>query len=175
MDMMTILLRKKIVPAVLSILLGVVIVLARRAALDMLVRIIGWMVVVSAGALVGVYFARQAREPGSLGITLIVAGLTVMVGLGLVFGAEIVVDFFPMMMGIFLILNGMSNLVEAFSDPDNRLAAGLAGVLTILFGLLVVTRPGAVADAVMIYIGVFMILNGIFDLVLLHRMKNKLV
>ena len=48
------LMKQKLVPAVLSIALGIVIIIARRAALDLLIKIIGGLIIAGGVA----YMAR---------------------------------------------------------------------------------------------------------------------
>lgn len=174
-EMMKYLLRKKIVPAALSVILGIVIIIARRSALDLLVRIFGWLVIAGGVGFVAVYMTSHNRESGMLGATLGIAAVTVIIGILLIHYAETVVDFFPTMVGILLILNGLSNLTEASVDRDNRIISGIMGVLVILFGLLIVLRPGIVADTIVICIGISLVLNGVFDLYLLHRVREDLM
>lgn len=169
------LLRKKIVPAVLSVIMGIVIVIARRAALDFMVKIIGGMTILGGLAFLAIYFARADREPGALRLTVFMAAVAALIGVLLIIYAGNVVDFFPVMMGFFLILNGLSNLAESYMDHDNRLLSVLIGAASIIFGVLIVMRPGWIADAVMIWLGVFFVFNGIFDLALLHKVKRHLL
>ena len=88
----------------------------------------------------------------------------VLVGILLITKAKAVVNFFPTLMGILLILNGLSNLTEASVDEENRPVVITMGVIVILFGILIVARPGLVADTLMILIGSFFVVSGIFDL-----------
>ena len=168
------LLKNKLVPAILSIVLGVVIILARRAALDLLVKIIGGLVIASGAAFIIIYLLRPDPEAGNLKMILLLAAAAVLVGILLITKAKAVVNFFPTLMGILLILNGLSNLTEASVDEENRPVVITMGVIIILFGILIVARPGLVADTLMILIGSFFVVSGIFDLIMLRRMKERL-
>ncbi len=161
--------KRKTTAALLSIALGIVIIIARRAALDLLVKIIGGMVITCGLAFIAVYLTRPDPGRGNLKMVLLMSAFTVLVGLLLIYFAEDVVNFFPTMMGIVLILNGLSHLTTAGVDRENRVLAGLLGVATILFGILIVMQPGFIADAIMVYIGAFFIVNGLMDLVIVRR------
>ena len=164
--------KSRLVPALLSIALGIVIIIARRAALDLIVKIIGGLVVTSGLAYIAVYLTGGAREPGSAGTALAPAAAAILAGILLIVFAEGVVNFFPTLMGILLILNGMSHLTAAGMDPENRAAATVMGAAVIIFGVLIVMRPGIIADAIMIFIGSFFVINGVFDLIMMKRMGS---
>ena len=89
--------KRKIIPAILSIALGILIIIARRSALDLLVKIVGGMMIAGGLAFVAIYLTREEREKGSLQMTLLMTAATVILGLLLIFFAEAVVDFFPVM------------------------------------------------------------------------------
>ena len=166
------LLRGKLMAALLSIALGIVIIIARRAALDLLVKIMGGLVITVGVAMVAVYLTRPDPSRGNLKMVLMVAGVAALAGLLLITCAETVVDFFPTMMGILLILNGLSHLAAAGVVPENRFVTVASGVIAVAFGVLLVMRPGFIADAMMIYIGAFFILNGLMDLAVVRQLSG---
>ena len=163
------LMKGKLVPALISIALGIIIIIARRAALDVLVKIVGGLMITCGIAFIAIYMTRQDPDKGNLQMVIGMAVIAALAGLILIFFAETIVDFFPTLMGIFLILNGLSNLVGAGADEDNRVMAGIMGVISILFGILLVAKPGFIVNAIMIYIGAFFIVNGLMDLFLVKR------
>ena len=169
------LLKRKVIPAVLSIALGIVIIIARRAALDLLVKIIGGLIIASGLAIIGIYLTRPDPERGSLQMVLVMAATAVIIGMLLIYFAEDVVNFFPILMGIFLILNGLSHLTAAAGAAGgDRVLVGFMGIAVIILGVLIVMQPGFIADAIMIYIGAFFIVNGFMDLVMVKRLSRTL-
>jgi len=162
------LLKNKTINALLSIALGIVIIIARRAALDLLVKIIGGLVFTGGVAYLVINVIRPDTT-ATLKTDLIIAGLAMLAGLILVLCAEGVVDFFPTLMGIFLILNGLSHLAVAGADKRNRVIALITGIVIIVLGVLIVMRPGIIADMIMVFIGVSFLVNGVFDLVMMKR------
>ncbi len=164
------LLRNKLMSAVMSVALGIVIIIARRAALDLLVKIIGGLILAGGVAFAAIDLIRPETAT-NLKMDLTVSGLAVLAGIILITCAEGIVDFFPTMMGVFLILNGLSHLAVAGTDSENRILAGILGVAIIILGLLIVMRPGFIADAIMVFIGASFVVNGIFDLVMVKRVS----
>ena len=162
------LLKNKMVTALLSIALGIIIIIARRAALDLLVKIIGGLILTGGLAYLAINIIRPDTTM-SLKTDLIIAALTIATGIILITCAEGVVDFFPTLMGIFLILNGLSHLAVGGADKENRIIDIVLGVIIIVLGVLIVMRPGIIADAIMIVIGVSFLINGLFDLFMMKR------
>ena len=160
------LLKNKATAAVLSVALGIVII---RAALDLLVRIIGGLIITGGVALIAINLIRPANVSGNMTTILVMGGLAILAGIILISCAEGVVDFFPTLMGIFLILNGLSHLAFAGTDPDNRIAATIMGAIIIILGILIVIHPGFIANAIMIFIGSAFIVNGLFDLFMMKQ------
>ena len=163
------LLKNKAMAAVLSVALGIVIIIARRAALDLLIKIIGGLVITGGIALIAVNLIRPDNASGNMTTVLVMGGLAVLAGIVLITCAEGVVDFFPTLMGIFLILNGLSHLAVAGTDPDNRITAVIMGAIIIVLGILIVLHPGFIANAIMIFIGSAFIVNGLFDLFMVKQ------
>ena len=162
------LLKNKTINALVSVALGIIIIIARRAALDLLVKIIGGLVLTGGLAYLAINIIRPDTTP-TLKTDLIIAGLAILAGLILIICAEGVVDFFPTLMGIFLILNGLSHLAVAGADKANRIVDAVMGIIIIVLGALIVMRPGIIADAIMIFIGAAFLVNGLFDLFLVKR------
>lgn len=164
------LLRNKTVTALLSVALGIVIIIARRAALDLLVKIIGGLVLTGGLAYLMINVIRPDTTD-TLKTDLVIAGLTILAGVILITCAKGIVDFFPTLMGIFLILNGLSHLGAAGVDRQNRVVDVIMGVVIIALGILIVMRPGIIANAIMIFIGASFLVNGLFDLFLVKRVQ----
>jgi uncharacterized membrane protein HdeD (DUF308 family) len=94
------------------------------------------------------------------------------------FNAGFVVSLFPIITGIVLLLNGLSNLAT-LSMPDvntgNRALIIIFSVLMIAGGIFILFHPAAVEGALMVYIGIGYVINGIFDLILLYQAKTVLM
>lgn len=168
------LLNSKLVPAVLSILLGIIIVIARRSAVDLLVKIIGGLVIAAAIGFIVVYMTRPDKEAGNLKMVLVSAGAAVLIGILIMIFAESIVNIFPILMGVYLILNGLSHLTAGWADPGNRIIAVIMGVLVIALGAMIVLQPGFLVNTIMIFIGAAFIVNGVSDLLMEKKFTGSL-
>ncbi len=169
------LLRSKLVPALLSVVLGILIIIARRAALDLLVKIIGALVIGSGIGFILLYLTRRDKEAGNLTMVLTLAAISALAGTLTIVLAEHIVDFFPMLVGVCLILNGLSHLTAAFTSLENRFLVALIGVLAIALGLLIVIQPGFLVNMILVFIGASLVVNGLMDLVVLKRIRGALL
>ena len=168
------LLNSKLVPAVLSIILGIIIVIARRSAVDLLVKIVGGVVIAAAVGFIVIYLTRPDKDAGNLTMVLVSAGVAALTGILIITFAESIVNIFPIIMGVYLILNGLSHLTAGYADPENRVIAVIMGVLVIALGLLIVVQPSFLVNTIMIFIGAAFIVNGISDLLMEKRFTGSL-
>ena len=164
------LLRTKMVPAVLSMIVGIALIIARRAALDVLVQVIGWIMIVGAVGFAAMYLFGPYKDKTGI----IAAVLSGLIGVLFVTQADVIDDFLLILVGVTLILNGLGNLAGAFAGGENRVLAGILSALIVILGVLIITHPGSMMDAITVYMGISLILNGILDLFLLHRVKDAI-
>ena len=172
MDVKT-LLKNKIVPALLSIALGIVLIIARRAALDVLIKIIGGLIIAGGLAFVAIWLFKPERLDGNMKMAIGPAVIMILFGLALIFFTNTVVDIFPILMGVILILNGIGHLTAAGMNQEDRFLIILLGIITIALGVLIVMQPSFVASAIVVWIGVFFIINGLFDLFMIKRVTGS--
>lgn len=168
------LLNSKLVPAVLSMILGIVIVIARRSAVDLLVKIVGGIVIAAAIGFILIYLTRPDKDAGNLTMVLVSAGAAALIGILIITFAESIVNIFPILMGVYLILNGLSHLTAGYADPENRTVAVILGVLVIALGLLIVVQPSFLVNTIMIFIGAAFIVNGVSDLLMEKKFTGSL-
>ena len=165
------LLRSKFVPALMSVMLGIVLIIARRSALTLLVQIIAVMLFIGAAGCITLFFFGPVRD-----VTQIYLGaFLAIIGILVYSNAEGLTYVFPIIMGVMLMLNGLGNLGQAFAPPERDIIGAVLAGLVILFGILILFHPGTMADAIVMYIGIFYVLNGLFDLFMLHRIRDDLL
>ena len=85
---------------------------------------------------------------------------------------RLIVDLFPILAGVALILNGMSNLAEAGRTKEKGTA--VTAVLVIIAGILIAFHPGFIANAIVLCVGIGLTLNGAFDLMMLYKARDEL-
>ena len=167
-DMMKRLMRNKVVTAALSVIVGVVLIVARRSALDEIVRIIGGLMLLGA-AVYGVFYLIGFYKDST---QLMTAAGCAAAGIIFLSWPRLIVDLFPILAGVALILNGMSNLAEAGRTKEKGTA--VTAVLVIIAGILIAFPPGFIANAIVLCVGIGLTLNGAFDLMMLYKARDEL-
>ena len=163
--------RTKLVPAVLSIAFGIALIIARKGAADVAVKIGAVMLMLcGVGCLLMFLFGPVKKE----GTQLVVGGILALIGLLIWFNSSALVDLIPVFTGIGLVLNGLAPLSQPEENAGNGLII-LFSVLMIAGGVMILIRPAAIRDALLIYVGICYILNGVMDLILLHRVREVLL
>jgi uncharacterized membrane protein HdeD (DUF308 family) len=164
--------RAKLVPALISIAFGVALIIARRSAMEVIIKIAAGMLFACGVGSVLMYLFSPAKES----MQLTVGGMMAAAGVLGWLCSDMLVNLFPILTGIGLILNGLSNMAP-LSTPGENAGTGLILIFSILMivgGLFIVFHPAAVEDMLMVYIGIGYVVNGIFDLIILYRVKEVL-
>jgi uncharacterized membrane protein HdeD (DUF308 family) len=79
------------------------------------------------------------------------------------------------LVGWWAIIRGVFEIIAAFHlrrEIDNEWLLGLAGLLSVLFGIFVILAPGAGALALIWWIGAFAVVVGVLTIILSLRLKG---
>ena len=165
--------RAKLIPALISIAFGIALILARRSAMTVVVKIAAGMLMACGIGSLLLYLFAPIKEP----MALAVGGLMALVGVLAWFYDDVVVDLFPILTGVGLACNGLSNLTTLSMQGEygGKWLVILFSIIMLVGGILIAIHPKFIEDALLIYVGIGYIVNGIFDLILLHRVKEVLL
>ena len=157
--------RNKTIYAVASIVIGIVMLIkGGRMATD-LIRIVGWLLIGTGVAYAASYFFGEDRDEVQLGYA-ILAGIG---GLLLVLLAGTIVNLFPILAGIVLIVNGVINLGNARGDDEGSKNTKITAIAVIVLGVLVIIFGKTLINAAVVIMGILLILNGLAELNVIHR------
>ncbi len=160
--------KNKLIVAVLSIAFGIYLIIARSHAVDSIIRIGGWVSLVTAAAYLLFYFFGPARDEVQLGYA-VLAGV---MGLLAIWLAPAITNIGPILLGVALIIAGLSNLTAA-REVEIPVIGKIFPVLIMIAGLLVVFYPRTTLNVVMVIAGIGMIVNGVTELDLVRRIRNN--
>ena len=158
------LIRNKVLFAIVSILMGLYMCFAGRGVLYNIVRVAGYVMLATAAGYALMYFLGSSRDRVQLGY----AALAGIAGLLIVWMAPAIVNAFPVLAGLCLVLAGVGNLTQASREGLPR-SAMVGPVLTIVLGAVVLFHPGSVVNAVVMVAGIALILNGLSELNMIRR------
>jgi uncharacterized membrane protein HdeD (DUF308 family) len=68
--------------------------------------------------------------------------------------------------GIYLLIAAVMEIIEAITEPEGRAMSAILGVLALIAGLICIRRPGESLLALVIVLGVYLIAEGVFRVVL---------
>ncbi|MCM1123514.1 MAG: DUF308 domain-containing protein [Eubacterium sp.] len=161
-----------VISAVLCIVLGVVLVVWPDMSMQVACVAIG--VVLLLGGVVRLVQYFVVRD-GSIyaQMNLIMGIVLAVVGIWIVLKPEKVLAIIPIIIGIVIVLHGLNNLQQAITlckdKYDKWWVALILGLLTVGFGVLLICRPFAALDTVVMLIGIFLIYDGLSDLWIVSR------
>ncbi len=168
------LIRNKVIIAIAGIVFGAVLIVMKSAAVDALVRIFGWILLAAAA----VYIIRYLIAKGENRHTsLITMGIVLaIVGLFFVVNPSAIVNFFPIVMGLILIVSGISDFVNAVTLKKASITGSgwfiLISLIVIVLGVCVLLRPDILANLIIVLTGITLLVDGVLDLLMMVMNRN---
>ena len=156
--------RNKTVIAMISISTGIYLMIARKNATYTLIRMVGYALFVAAASYVVLYFVRGDHDQMKLQY----AGGAAVLGLGVQLLAPAILHLLPVLLGLAIIVAGVSNLLGARSQNLPK-SAWAGPILTIVLGAVILFHPGSIISTVVFLAGVALVLNGLSELDLIRR------
>ena len=160
--------RNKTAVAIASIIAGIYLMIARRDATTVLIRVIGFALLGVAAVYLVLYFVGKNRDQ----VQLVYAGGAAVLGLLTRWLAPAILNIFPILLGAAIIVAGISNLTAA-RDPVYPRTSVIGPILTIVLGAVVVFHPGAVMSWIIFLGGAALVLNGLTELDLIRRIWKQ--
>ncbi|MBQ8935798.1 MAG: DUF308 domain-containing protein [Oscillospiraceae bacterium] len=162
------------VAAVITILLGLLLIILQSWTLAALLSFFGWtMIVIGAVAVLFVVVNRDV----SLDFGLVAMGIVqLLAGLWVVRHPHGTIKLLAAAIGILVLIHALRDLQYAFdayrANAQNWWVAAVTGGITLLLGVLILVRPFSLINKMMIFAGVCLIIDGISDLVVVRRLDN---
>ncbi len=159
----------KLIVALLSIALGIILLIMQGGALMTAVKVISFLFMIAGIVYIVLYLMKKNRSNTTLACALIV----LLLGLLFFVRPDIIVNILPVILGVYLIVEGLTNVLAALQHKKNRsfLVGLVLGVLTVLVGFFLIFRAGTVMNIVAIVAGISLIVNGLTDLFTLRAFK----
>ena len=165
-----------VVSSALCVILGLVLVFRPGLSMRLVCTAVGVVLIVSGVMRMIDYFTAG---DGSLysQANLIFGIILAVVGVWIVMRPDKVMAIIPIIVGIVIAIHGLHNLqqaLELWRDKYDRGWAGLIlGVLTVGFGVLLICRPFAAIDTVVMLIGFFLIYDGLSNVWIVSRIYKN--
>lgn len=165
-----------VISSALCVILGLVLVFRPGLSMRIVCTAVGVVLILSGVMRMIDHFT--ARD-GSLyaQANLIFGIVLVVVGVWIVVKPDKVMAIIPIIVGIVIVIHGLHNLQQAIELWRDRYekwwVALILGVLTVGFGVLLVCRPFAAIDTVVMLIGFFLIYDGISNVWIVTRIYKN--
>jgi len=163
--------QNKLVVAIASIVFGFVLVIMQTAALDWVISTLGKLLLICAAVYAIMYAVGSEKRRSNL-VLAVVLGL---VGLFLAVNPRAIVNIFPTLVGIVLVVNGVANFLHsrAFVPAGSSWTTPMVlSVAVAALGLVMILAPGLIIDVLMLFMGIALIVNGVGDLAVLYANKE---
>lgn len=166
-------LKNKTVLSLLSIVFGVYLIVKQSDGVTSLLKAMGYLIL--AAAIIGLIIWFLSNKYDRTDVSLILALLGIIVGVMFVFTPRWLINFYPVVMGLILIINSITNIasLRQIVTYDSYYKTSMAmSIISLIFGIVVLTHPTAVANVLIVIMGITYLINGIADLSVIHIFKN---
>ena len=164
-----------IASALLCIALGVVLVVWPDMSVQIACMAIGAVLILNGiSRLINFIFKRD----GSLfsQMNLVMGIIITVIGVWIILQPAKVVAMIPILVGIIIIIHGINNLQQAVSLCQSRYdkwwIALILGLLTVAFGILLICNPFEAVETLVMFIGLFLIYDGVSDIWIVSRISR---
>lgn len=173
-DFVNSIIKNKAIMAVLSILLGIILIVRQGAAVADLVRILGVLLLIAAVVNLITWLAEKKEERSNASL----AGVIVCAIFGLIFTTTPgwLVALFPVLMGLAIIISSIVNITGLL---QSGVRFGLftpslvMSIISLILGIVVLFHPGATANIIIALVGITFLANGIADLMMIFVFRSR--
>ena len=165
-----------VVSSLLCVALGLVLVIWPGMSMQIVCAAIGVVLILTGIMKIIEYFAVK---DGSLyeQTNLIMGIVFAVVGVWIAVKPDKVLAIIPIIVGIIIVLHGARNLQQAVTlckdKYDKWWIALILGLLTVGFGVLLICKPFAALDTVVMLIGIFLIYDGVSNIWIVSRVYKS--
>lgn len=177
MDRMSQVKKTKMIGGIVSAVLGAVLIFWPGLTMAMICQFVGAALGIIGIFTIATYFTQPKESPFRAG-SLITGIPLALIGLYIFLRPDFLIGVIPVVVGVIILLDGISNLFEAMSimktGNSKWWVSLIFAVLTILGGLVLIMRPFSVARTLMRVIGAVTLYNGLSDIFIASRMKSTI-
>ena len=160
------------ISAVVCVLLGLVLVIWPGATSQIICMLLGGVLLAYGVLQIAIYLLNRER-------TIILQGMMILgivfavLGLWILLKPEMIMMAVPVIVGVLIAIHGLHNVVQAFAlkkdGYESWWLAFLMGLLTLIFGSVLIYNPFRAIELVARMIGIFLIYDGVSDIWILSR------
>lgn len=157
-----------------AIALGVIFLIWPSTSLIVLARIVG--IILTVGGAVGVINFFVDKNSVYKTFLLVVGICMLVVGIWIIRAPGNLVRLIPIVFGILVLVSGVTNIAETIDLTRSHYSMWwlslILGIITLLFGVLLITKPAGVASFITQLVGISLIFDGVSDLWIVSRVSK---
>lgn len=160
------------ISAAVCALLGLVLVIWSGATSQIICMLLGGVLLAHGILQIAIYMLNRERTIILQGMMLLGIFFAV-IGLWILLKPEMIIMAVPVIVGVLIVMHGLHNVIQAFAlkrdGYENWWLAFILGMLTVIFGSVLIFNPFKAIELVVRIIGVFLIYDGVSDIWILSR------
>ena len=160
------------ISAAVCALLGLVLVIWPGATSQIICMLLGGVLLAYGILQIAIYLFNRERTIVLQGMMLLGIVFAV-IGLWILLKPEMIIMAVPVIVGVLIVIHGLHNVVQALAlkkdGYENWWLAFVLGMLTVIFGGVLIFNPFKAIELVVRIIGVFLIYDGVSDIWILSR------
>lgn len=164
------------ISSIIYMAIGLVLVIRPGTSTQVVCMVLGIVLLVYGVVQIGLSLFKKEKTLLSQGM-LIFGIIFSVLGIWILIKPEMIIAAVPVIVGVVIIIHGLHNVLRALElkkmDYGDWWMALFFGILTLAFGMVFAYNPFKVVNTVVRVIGIFLIYEGISDLWILNRIKNK--
>lgn len=153
-------LKNKTIMSAAGIVIGLILMIWQKSVLTTLIRVMGYVLIGAAVVYLVSYFSHNRQNETLLGYAAASGGA----GLLLVLLCRTIVNIFPVLMGVVLIMSGGAALLQTYNNKEIPAYSKILSGLIVFLGILIVMQPGSIANMIVFCIGAAFVINGVSGL-----------
>lgn len=160
------------ISAILCVLLGLVLLIWPGTTTQIVCMSLGIVLLAYGIIQIAIYLFNRERTIISQGMMLLGIVFAV-IGAWILLRPEMIIMAVPIIVGVLIVIHGLHNVVQAIALQKDRYErwwlALVFGLLTVIFGGVLIYNPFEAVELVVRLIGVFLIYDGLSDIWILSR------
>lgn len=158
-----------IITGIVLTLLGIIMFMRPIVTLTVIVLIAGWMLLALGVVMIINSVVHRRDESSSFGLGIVIGIIEAVIGLCIVVWPASFLLYLYIVLGIIVIITSISDIAESFAMRSvglDKWGLPLAlGILTLIFGALVVVAPFVFIEFVAIVTGIALVFGGVTEIV----------
>jgi uncharacterized membrane protein HdeD (DUF308 family) len=164
-----------IIEALITVAIGIALIIRPQGSLEIMAKALAVLLTLAGIVMIISYFVYKERSiliSGGLALGIAIAAI----GVWIFLNPSPFIDFVPRLFGVFIIASGLTNLSQTLSLIRYKYGLWwlslIFGILTIVFGVVLLVNPKFVENILVTLIGLFLVFDGVTNIWTVSRVSK---